>query len=112
MYGRSARSWLWARGKLVIRLQFVTLKRLEATVLGWRVKVGEQSVMLAESVEFFGHHGAELNIGKKLDHFQSSISQPARRRLQARAPVGGAQGMVSARGVGYGRISLACEIGQ
>src|SRR5437763_16551455 len=86
------------RAKLVIRLQFVTLKRLEACVLGRRVHVGEQSIGVAEASEFLSCHHSRAHLFDELDHLQPALGQTAADGVETRARVYRAQRMTAAPG--------------
>ena len=57
-------------GKFVIRLQFVTSGRVEALVLGRRVDVGQQPMMVAQPVKLVAGYHADPHISEKIQHLQ------------------------------------------
>src|SRR5690349_18319427 len=81
-------------GKLVIRLQFVTSKGVEAALICRRVDVGEQTVEGAEPGEFVRLDGPEPHISHSIDHLETSHREAARKRAQARSRVRGAERMI------------------
>ena len=73
------------RAKLVIRLQFVTLERLEIRVVGRRVHVREQPIRIAESADLLDGHDARAHVSRSSTHLQATLRKLRRCRRQARA---------------------------
>src|SRR5882724_3835673 len=105
MYGsRASRSG--KRAKLVIRLQFVTLQRLEICVIGRRVHVREEPSGIAELADLFDENDARSHAADELAHFQTPIRETRGRRFETRARVDGAQGMIAAFALRHDDVRL------